>query len=353
VPLGPSAVPARSLLQIIRRVALVLKCGQLRLWLALLELTERTPNHSVKIALRPLAKMAAISEGAFPEAVKRLEREGLITVSRGDRHKRSTYTVRFWQQLGASISDAPDLVGASISDAPDLVGASISDAPDLVGASISDAPDPPNAETQELFPHDQDASVSRAPDYSSRARASTESIDFDLNLDRVFEANYSDFDPATLKFFGNWLHSFMAKFGRSLVDDTRYLETKRGVPPPDKQIVARFCAVAEPNRLAAMLENLTLEAKAEDARLNPRGPGSDSGPGTLQPRKYSWFLTVALKRIHNIHHTKTHDAEKEFRIRKRSGVRIPTAANTPPAAEQSGLEFAEEIKQLAKAKGMK
>jgi hypothetical protein len=80
-----------------------------------------------------------------------------------------------------------------------------------------------------------------------------------------------------------------------------------------------------------MLENLMNDANA-------------SQDSALQPHTYGWFIYVALSRLAGIHFTTTKAAEQQFRLHKR-GQRPPA----PPAAEQTGLEFA--ANTLSKAIG--
>lgn len=49
-----------------------LKPGHFRLFLALAELTENDPHHSVTVAARDLCKLALIALSVFPEALKAL-----------------------------------------------------------------------------------------------------------------------------------------------------------------------------------------------------------------------------------------------------------------------------------------
>lgn len=87
--------------------------------------------------------------------------------------------------------------------------------------------------------------------------------------------------------------------------------------PPDAAIVAQFLAVAEPHRLAPMLENLMLDK---------------------QPAySYAWFVTVALQRMHGIGWQQTKKARAALRVVKARGA---AAAEDPQWQQQTLNEIA-------------
>jgi len=137
----------------------------------------------------------------------------------------------------------------------------------------------------------------------------------------VLKSKPSDFDPELLAFTRRYLHSFFTKIG---VDDNhrRFLDTSAAPHPPDDKLVAQLLAVAEPPRLYACLDNLVREQGHE-------------------PYNYPWFIAVALQRIHGITWQQTKQARATLRDVKRK------AHPAPP--EQTGLEFAQDLRRQATA----
>lgn len=91
----PAQSGGGSEIRYIRQLAVKLSGTHFRVWLALAELTERKPSHSISISERILSVMAGVSKSCLPVALRALEGEGLITVERGDRRTQNTYTVNF------------------------------------------------------------------------------------------------------------------------------------------------------------------------------------------------------------------------------------------------------------------
>ena len=268
-----------SALQALHRHAGSLKEGQLRLALTLAALAEFAPHHTLTISARALCTAANLAFSAFPAAIKAIEDRGLITIRHGGANRKNAYQVNFLSTVPVSFAETP-------------------------------------------------------PD-ANKALASAEAAldNFRLEnpiLDRVLRSKVQDHDADTVAYFRRFLHGYMRKLGRD-DNNRRHTDTGAEPHPPDNEIVARLLAVAEPTRLAPMLENLMNDANA-------------SQDSALQPHTYGWFIYVALSRLAGIHFTTTKAAEQQFRLHKR-GQRPPA----PPAAEQTGLEFA--ANTLSKAIG--
>jgi hypothetical protein len=308
-----SEAPTAALVKRLAQLARSLKYGQFRLFMALAELTADKPHHSITLALRDLCELADISTSVFPEALKALIERNLVTVRHGGRHSQNAYKVNFFETICASFSDAPNKLGASNFEPP-----------------------------EHLFSMHRASKLDAPPDANKALASAAAALDAfrseNPDLDRVLNSKISDFDKETTRVFRSSLQYFMRKFG---VDerDRRYLNTGENPPLPDNEITARFLAVAHPQQLMDMLENLILEAKQEDARTPDSGPHPG---GTYNPRKYGWFVTTALSRLCGVHFSKTKKAEQQFRIHRRS----QRAAPAPPA-EQTGLDFATELVRAA------
>jgi hypothetical protein len=145
-------------------------------------------------------------------------------------------------------------------------------------------------------------------------------------LNRVLTCTVSNHDKDLVDTFRHSLHSYMAKFGRDS-DNRRYLDTGAVPHPPDNAIVARFLAIGEPHRLMNLIQDLSFEAERNTA---------------LQPYNYAWFVQIGLSRVHGIHWTQRKAAEQKLRLHKRGQAPPPE-----PSAEQSGLDFADEVLKQA------
>jgi hypothetical protein len=125
----------------------------------------------------------------------------------------------------------------------------------------------------------------------------------------------------------------MAKFGRRN-DGRLYLDTPGDPPePPDKAITARFLAVADPPQLARLLDDLWTDAGQKLAQF----PNQENA---YQPRRYQWFVTVALAEIHQIRWTQTAQATADWHVHQKSQQPRTTA------------QLQGDITRLARTKGM-
>ena len=137
----------------------------------------------------------------------------------------------------------------------------------------------------------------------ARAGASIDSIEPDSIIDRCLRAREKHFKPAELERAKQLIWGYQLKFGPD-----------HNSHPPDGDILAQFLAVAEWHRLEAMVYNELMPDREK--------------PGY----KYSWYVTVALQKIHGIKPAILKARRAELRI-----VRPP-----PPAAiagEQQPLEL--------------
>jgi hypothetical protein len=124
-------------------------------------------------------------------------------------------------------------------------------------------------------------------------------------IDRVLSAKTSKTDRDELARFRQYLASYFSRFGR---DDRG--QPLQSPPPPTDDLVAQFLAIAEPARMATMLDNLSIDALAAHAHH----PGSR---GALNPTNYAWFITVALSRVHGISFQVTRKIRADLREVKR------------------------------------
>jgi hypothetical protein len=284
------------------------------LFLALADLTEKTDHHQLTITLRDLCKHAGIAKGAFPEALRALEERNLITTRHGSNHQKSRYQVNWWDTIRGSFSDPPNQIGASSSD-PQMALTLTHD-----GSNSDPQTDPAGMP----MPH------ARVPSNSD--------FHFPIPiLDRVLKSDPRDFDQPTLQHLAGRVHSYMAKFGRHHNGENEgklYIDTPGDPPePPDRAIMARIMAIAEPPGIAQLLDQLWCEAGMKLA-MHPH----QENP--LQPRTYGWFVTVGLSKIHGIEWRVTAQANADWHVHKR-GQQPPTTSQLQAA-----------IRKLANAKSM-
>ena len=276
--------------------------------MALGALAEVSPHHTVTIGARDLCKAAWLSESAFPAAIKRLEELNLITIRHGAANRKNAYQINFLSTVPVSFAETPQTQTVSFGETP---------------ASLLERHPVSFAETL--------PTVNKA---LASAEAALEGFRLENPiLDRVLRSKVQDHDAETIAYFRRFLHGYMRKLGRD-DQNRRHADTGAEPHPPDNEIVARLLAIAEPARLAPMLENLMCDANA-------------SQDSALQPHSYGWFVYVALSRLAGIHFTQTKKAEQQFRLHKRGQRTAPTTP--PPAAEQSGLDFAGDLTRQAVA----
>ena len=250
----------------------------------------------------------------FPTALAALEERRIITVRHGGTHQQNRYQVNWHATICASFSDAPTANGASNSEAQAPLNL-------MHSASETEAPADPAAMPL------------------PRARETSNS-DFAVpneTLDRVFQSELRDFDKTTIEYFGRRLHSYMAKFGRhnaGPAEGRLYIDTPGDPPePPDKTITARFLAISTPQGLANLLDDLWRDA-GQAMALRPNQENA------YQPRRYAWFVTTALAKIHKIHWSTTAQATADWHVHQKSQQPRTTA------------QLQGDITRLARTKGM-
>jgi hypothetical protein len=285
-------------------------------FLALADLTHNRHGHGVSITTRDLCKTAGTSTATVSADLAELESRNLITVRRGHPNR---YAVGWWNTI--VVADSATNPPANVADLTTEQGR----------LSLIQRQDDADSATETA------AAAMPMP----RARETSNS-DFHPSipiLDRVFKSEVRDHDRQTLEYIGHRLHSYMAKFGRH--DDGRaFLDTPgEPPPPPDKAILARLMATAEPPQLARLLDDLWSEA-GQKLAMHPHQENA------LQPRSYGWFVTIALERIHHIHWSQTAQATADWHVHKKS--QQPRAADQPPTVDQLRAD----VHNLANAKSM-
>ena len=123
-------------------------------------------------------------------------------------------------------------------------------------------------------------------------------VDFDFDnsdpiIDRVLKSKPKDADPAAATELRKLLHSYQAKWGPT-----------PNPHPPDATITAQILAIAPIGELVKLFTDMFLTREA---------PGE----------RYSWFLTVALQRIHGI--------SPQTTARRRAELRLIHGQRTTPA----------------------
>lgn len=287
-------------------LAPTLKEAELRIYLELMR-QEIHSGAAVTASSRQIATWCKIARSKAIPAIDSLTKRGLLTTRQGSANRTAIYQVNALQTVRIVQTGGP------------------------FRGPLEPETWSPKGTTQ--VPLRDGSGPLRGPgpaDSKALAPAATALDNFRLQnptLDRVLKCKVSDFDKTTVEFFRRALHSYMAKFGRDEAN-RRYADTGAVPHPPDNDVVARFLAVSEPHRLMPLIESLSYEAERDD---------------TLQPHSYPWFVYVGLSRLAGIHFSATRQAEQQFRLHKRGQRTAPPA----PAAEQTGLDFAQDLQRQA------
>jgi hypothetical protein len=252
-------------------------------------------------------------------AIDSLEDRGFVVPGEQTGPLKTIYRLFFLHTASFPTSDKMSPVANPTSDKMSPVANPTSDKMSPVANPTSDKMSP----VAQTLPG-MDIAKSRAQEQDSRARVdSIDNYRFD-RVDRVLNAKPENFDPIILRRASDLMHSYSAKLGRYPYAN-----------PPDAMITAQFLAIDDWPRLEALIYELMAE------RLEPGN-------------KPSWFVTVALNRLYDV----PGDVVQNRRAQKRreKGQR-PTKSAAPPegySAEQVQENFfQDQIKQLAKSKGMK
>jgi hypothetical protein len=254
----------QGVLQRLVDLAPTLKEGELRLLLYLAQLTEKRPQHDIRISKAELASGTKLARSAIERAVAALAQRGLITCRRGTATQASAFIVNIFATvvLGSPLGGQPPLVEAPSKrvTGPLFEGK---------GHPFRGQPDDENTPVAECV----DAVDIEGFDSSS------ESV-----IDRLLKANPKRETPERLAEARRWLHGYAAKFGRA-----------PNPHPPDDKICAQFLAIAEWPRLEGVLLDLMGERKEA-------------------PHSYAWFVSVALQRIHGIEPKKLRDRRQQLKL---------------------------------------
>ncbi len=133
----------------------------------------------------------------------------------------------------------------------------------------------------------------------TRAGMSIDSITSDSIIDRLLRADPKNCAREDLDQTRRWVHGYQCKLGR---DPNPH--------PPDDKILAQLIAVAQPGQIIRLIQDLMAERKE---------------PG----HQYSWYVTVALQRIHGIRPELLKQRRAELRI-----VRSRQPLDVPPTQQQ-------------------
>jgi hypothetical protein len=257
-----------------------LKEAALRLATYFAAAAARLPHQTLSISTRELSRHTRLAPSALNRAIQQLSDQKLayIRVDPGTTTHRSSYVILFLRTVrGASFGEAPP------KEAPPQTALLFEQHP----ASFGEAPPTENTALT------ADAAALQISGASLRL------------INQIHCATAKDFNPEQISEFRSWLHGYMERFGRDQND--------RPIPkphPPTNTEVAQFLAIAEPRRLADLLNSLLKQNQT--------------------CRTYYWFVVVALQRLHGIHITEQKAARAALRDVKRQ----------PPS---DGRQFAEQL----------
>jgi len=197
--------------------------------MALAELTENEPGHSVTIAVRNLCAKALIAEGSFPAALKTLKKRNLVTTRDGSNHRQSTYKVNWFDTICASFSDAPNdpLCIEKRCTNPQIL---------MHQSTNTDAPITENtALTRAAAASDLDGATLRL-------------------IDLIFFRKPQNLEKTLINTYRGHLHKIMQFFGED--ENRQRYSSQYAAPQPKDDEVTAFLNVADLPRLDKLLEEL-------------------------------------------------------------------------------------------------
>lgn len=289
-----------QLIDAVERVAELarsLSCAEYRVLHLLLLRAYRGDCHTATMSTRELAHATGLARSNVITALHGLCERNVIATDQGSASRSAAYRLVFLEVLvlSPSLVPGPDLGPPPTDKNMQVVLFQDQGGPDLGPGVVSQQDHPPDLSTAALKE-------------DGRARVDLDYESTNL-IDRLLKANPKKFDTGQIQRFRDWLHGYVAKFGREPHPHA-----------PDDKIVAEFLSCGEPHQLEKLLYDLMAERKE---------------PG----HKYAWFVSVALQRIHGIAPQKVQERRAQLRLVKQ---RPPQEAASIEAIQQQIADLAQE-----------
>jgi hypothetical protein len=265
--------------EVLAQLAPTLKEAELRVLIALARLFATSEHQSGRISSRKLAEAAKLARPNVQKAIDSLADRNIIATREGTATSPAGYALTFLRttQIGGSFTMPP----------PQEIHSGVASKKSQGGIGT---------EPQEALFQSQGGSFTMPPPHPGQqqgdAGARVDSIDSDSIIDRLLKASPKAFTQGELTEARRWVHGYQLKYGR-----------EQNAHPPDDKILAQLLTAAPLPRLIALIHELMGDRKE---------PGG----------QYSWYVTVALQRIHGV--------KPETLKARRAALRIVRTA-APPA----------------------
>jgi hypothetical protein len=291
----------RKCFQHLARLAHTLGEAELRVLIELTNRTATSPTFTCAIGARQLAKAIGIAYSNVQAAVAGLTARALITVRPGAANRPSVYQVNIWLTTDFPISTGAPVAGAPL-HSQQVHPCTCSR---CTPAPVTGAPPTENQQFALLETSvDSDRSIPEG------------SIDCQDPIERTIRTKPSEHTAQDLEAARALMYGYRRKFPP--------LEEVGTEPhPPDREICARFLAVAPLPQLERLISDLFCERRTCGY-------------------SYAWFVSVALQRIHGI-------SPKVAKHRKTQLAAVPRPVD---ADNDAGSDFPDLLQQLARTKAL-
>jgi hypothetical protein len=273
-----------------------------------------------RISSRQLAERIRISRPKVQRALDTLNHRDLIAIREGTATSPAAYSLTFLRikPMGGSLRMPPPEKIPPLFHNPEAPLSS-------QGGSLGMPPDQNSMEM--VAPLSSQGGSLRMPPAAGHgdARARSDSIDTsDSIIDRLVNARAKQFDPREIAEARRWVHGYQLKCGRD-----------RNAHPPDDEIIAQILTAA--NGLAGvtnLIQNLM----------------ADKRGGTEPGHQYSWYVAVALQRVHGIPPAVFQKLKADLRL-MRPASRPAIAGEQQPLIDEFGADLVDDVMKKRRAKG--
>jgi hypothetical protein len=284
------------------------------------------PGRSGRISARDLAEKANISRRSVQYGLDDLSHNGLISITGGGGPKAPTITLTYLgiaRFTGANFAPLDEEIhrwGAQILRQYGATGANFAPVDTLFPQERGANSTPVNQHTGANFAPVEDGHADGPP---ASARVDSRSTSISI-LDRVFNAKPRDFDPGELREAARWVHGYQCndKYGG---------DRDRNRNPPDEKITAQIIAATGSLSKVIWLIN-HLSAGREE-------------PG----HQYSWYVTMALNRIHGFKAEEVKEARAQLKLARKpsppaiAGEQLPLSEAATATALDADPEFRNQL----------
>jgi hypothetical protein len=298
------AIDYRKCFQHLAHLAPTLGEAELRVLVELTHRTATSPTHTAAIGARQLAKAAGTAHSNVRLAVAALAARSLITVRPGLANRPSIFQVNIWLTADFASSTGVPATGTPLCSQQAHPCAYSRHTP--VPATGT-----PPTENQQLALLETSVDIHRSIPEGS--------IDTSDPIERTIRTKPSEHTAADLEAARALMYGYRRKF-------PPLEEVGREPHPPDRDICARFLAVAPLPQLERLISDLFCERRTCGY-------------------SYAWFVSVALQRIHGI-------SPKVAKHRKTQLAAVPTKTRAAVAAGDAGGDFPQLLQELARTKAL-